>query len=164
MQSLTDRALYSFQSIFDQIKLNQMDDQLKEHRIVQLQTLYKLHQISLVTTDQDQEKASRRLQSMVECAIIIEHVAYINNLIQAGAKITDYHLFLAIMANSDKLISKFLDLNLNPNAKFNLGIFSKYFPLELACLRGQKAAKAILALVAHGADLTISTKGSVGPD
>nr|MBA3604002.1 ankyrin repeat domain-containing protein [Parachlamydiaceae bacterium] len=160
MKSLTDRAIFSIQTFVDQIKLNRLDDQLKEHRVELLQTLYKLHQLAPNVTAQDQEKSSYRLQAMLENAIIIEHVAYVNNLIQAGAEITNYHLYLAIGVNSEKLVDKFLIWGLNPNA-ISKNLNHSY--LELACMRGQKASKAINALIKHGADLTLLSSRGYAP-
>ncbi len=155
-ESLTSRAFYSLQSLVAQLKMNRLDDQLKEHRIEMLQTMYKLHQLSPTATTEDKENSLYRLQSMLERAILVEHIAHVNNLIQAGTEITNYHLYLAIGVNSDKLVDKFINGGLDPNAKMKKTQFSTdYSFLEIACMRGQKASKAIDALIKHGADLTL---------
>ncbi|MBA3603150.1 MAG: ankyrin repeat domain-containing protein [Parachlamydiaceae bacterium] len=164
MESLTSRAFYSLQSLVAQIKMNRLDDQLKEHRIEMLQTMYKLHQLSPTTSAEDKENSFNRLQSMLERAIVVEHIAQVNNLIQAGTEITNYHLFLAIGVNSDKLVDKFINWGLDPNAKMKKTQTSTdYSFLEIACMRGQKASKAIDALIKHGADLTLLDSSGEAP-
>jgi ankyrin repeat protein len=150
LEHITYKALQTIQTVAAEIKLKQVDAQIKERHIEKLETMFKLHQILPVRTELEKQKASSRLDDMLVLAIITEHVAYANQLIHAGTEINVHHLWAGVVANSDKLIDILVKAGCNPDSKTN----TDKSMLSMACLRGAKASKAIDALVRHGASLT----------
>lgn len=152
LEKIYYRALVAFKDLINNSKIENLNKQLKEHKLEMLRLYYMMHQQIVVKESDEPEKrrAAERLSHLLDQAIIVDHLGYVSQIISAGAKIEDYQLFYAIVTDASEVMDKLIKSGGNPNTTTQ---DNRWSILQMACFRGGQSEQAACALVRNGANL-----------
>lgn len=153
---MLDAAEASMVDIFAKVKgiLKRVErdsslEKLRQHKLALLEIGFEKLQLR-----KSQQGNESLLSYLLELAISVDHIAYVNDLFQAGAKADKGHAFYAVVGNSIPMMRNLL----KQGASFPLDKL-----LKIACIRGEKSREMIFELLRLGAKLDAKDNEGVTP-
>jgi len=122
---------------------------LDKHKVALLELGFE--KLQLRKSQQDNQYL---LSYLLELAISVDHIAYVNDLFQAGAKADVNHVFYAVVGNSVPMMRNLV----RHGTSFSLDKL-----LKVACIRGKKSEQALFELLRLGAKLDAKDEDGVTP-
>lgn len=133
----------------EKVKKEFFSQKLHHHKVALLKLGFET--LQLMKSQQDNQEL---LTYLLELAISVDHIAYVSDLFQAGAKPEAHHVYYAVVGNSVPMMRKLAD----HGAYFALDRL-----LEIACIRGKKSEAALFELLRLGANLDSKNEYGVTP-